>query len=71
MGRPRRSGEAGCIYHMLNRANLRDEIFRKEADYEAFQKVLVEALSRYQVELFSFCVIPNHWHLCVRPGIDG
>ena len=71
MGRPKRSDEAGCIYHMLNRANRRDEIFEKETDYEAFERVLIEAVSRYKVELFSYCLMPNHWHLCVRPGVDG
>lgn len=71
MGRPKRADEAGCIYHMLNRANRRMEIFQKDADYEAFERVLTDAVANYQIELFSFCLMPNHWHLCVRPLIDG
>ena len=43
MGRPKRSDEAGGIYHMLNRANRRETIFHKDVDYEAFENVLLEA----------------------------
>ena len=52
MGRPKRADEAHGIYHMLNRANRRNAIFEKEADYEAFERVIAEAVKRYQIELF-------------------
>ena len=52
MGRPKRADEAGCIYHMLNRANRRDKLFFKDADYEAFERVLTEAVARHQLDLF-------------------
>ena len=53
MPRPPRADEAGSLYHVLNRANSRARIFRKDADYEAFERVLAEGLERCQVELFS------------------
>ena len=72
MGRPKRSDEAGVVYHMLNRANRRATIFHKEEDYEAFERILTEALDRCsELELFSYCLMPNHWHLVVRPTVDG
>ena len=71
MGRPKRSDEAGLIYHMLNRANRRDTIFHKSADYEAFENILLEALDRVDLHLYSYCLMPNHWHLVVSPQIDG
>lgn len=45
-------------------------LFRKAADYQAFERVLAEALERYPVELLTYCLMPNHWHLVVRPGTD-
>ncbi len=45
-------------------------IFHKEGDYRAFLRVLAEGLERYPVEVFTFCLMPNHWHLVVRPGRD-
>lgn len=71
MGRPKRADEANCVYHMLNRANRRIAIFEKDADYEAFERVMTEAVERFQIDLFSYCLMPNHWHLCVRPKVDG
>ena len=49
MGRPKRADAAGHCYHMLNRANLRAKIFEKDADYEAFEKIIDEALERFKM----------------------
>ena len=71
MPRPPRADEAGGLYHALNRANARLRIFRKVADYEAFERVLGEGLARYQVKLYCYQLMPNHWHLVLRPSRDG
>lgn len=71
MGRPKRSDEAGLVYHMLNRANRRETIFHKNADYESFENILLEALDHADLLLYSYCLMPNHWHLVVSPQIDG
>lgn len=70
MPRTARSTEAGTIYHVLNRGNGRMRLFHKAEDYEAFERVLAEGLDRYPVELLTYCIMPNHWHLVVRPGSD-
>lgn len=54
MGRPRRSDEAGTIYHRLNHADRRATIFHKPEDYVA---ILVEGLERSQLELLSYCLM--------------
>ena len=56
---------------MLNRANARLRIFEDEDDYEAFEKILKEAVERTQTRLLAYCVMPNHWHLVVWPREDG
>jgi len=56
---------------MLNRANLRATIFHKEQDYEAFESVLTQAVERFEIHLFSYCLMPNHWHIMVSPRVDG
>ncbi|MEQ8790017.1 MAG: transposase [Pirellulaceae bacterium] len=71
MGRPRRAAEGGVVYHALNRANARLPIFEKQGDYEAFERVLQEAVERYQTRLLAYCLMPNHWHLVVWPREDG
>ena len=71
MGRPKRADEAGAIYRMLNLAHLRGPIFRKLHDYEAFEKLLQQAIEKFDIALLSYCRMPDHWHLVVRPNIDG
>jgi putative transposase len=44
MPRTARSIEGGMIYHVLNRGNGRMRLFRKDEDYDAFERVLSEAL---------------------------
>jgi len=71
MGRPKRADVAGGIYHMLNRANLRATIFHKPEDYEAFERIMAEALAKFDLSLLCYCVMPNHWHFVVQPHVDG
>ncbi|OHB76353.1 MAG: hypothetical protein A2W31_02320 [Planctomycetes bacterium RBG_16_64_10] len=71
MPRPPRADEAGGLYHALNRGNARESIFQKEADYEAFANILAAGLARYEVLLYSFQLMPNHWHLVLRPNRNG
>ena len=71
MGRPHRAAEGGYVYHVLNRANARMKIFRSDADFEAFEQVLLEAVERTGTRLLSYCLMPNHWHLLVWPREDG
>lgn len=57
MPSPSRADEADGLYHSLNRANMRAEIFKKDTDYEAFERILHEGLEIHEIELFSFQLI--------------
>ncbi len=71
MPRPPRVDVADIIYHTINRANGRLAIFRREKDYQAFIEVLTEAKKKFPVELLAFCIMPNHWHLILKPFQNG
>ena len=71
MGRPKRAADGGLIYHVLNRGNARQPIFEKVGDYEAFERILGEAVERTGTPLLAYCLMPNHWHLVVQPVKDG
>lgn len=71
MGRVPRVMAGGIVYHVLNRANNKARMFGRAGDFEAFERVLTEAKERFRIELFAYCVMPNHWHLVVRPRRDG
>ena len=70
MPRTPRRPAGGVVYHVLNRGNGRMGVFRKQGDYAAFLDVLLEAKDKASVELFGFCLMPNHWHLVLRPRTD-
>jgi len=71
MARSPRADEAGGLYHALNRGNLRADIFKKEADFAAFERILHEGLELHDVELYSYQLMSNHYHLVLRPLVDG
>jgi putative transposase len=45
-------------------------LFHKDEDFAAFQRVLAEGLERYPVDLLTYCLMSNHWHLVVMPRTD-
>ena len=71
MPRTTRDTPGGIVYHVLNRANGRAEIFSHAGDYQAFERTLTEAVDRFTMRLLSFCLMPNHWHLVLYPHGDG
>ncbi len=70
MPRTARTIEAGLVYHVLNRGNGRLRLFHNEGDYDAFEQLLGEGLEHYPVDLLTYCLMPNHWHLVVRPHTE-
>jgi putative transposase len=70
---PRRARErtAGLVFHVLNRAAKRTVLFQSPSDYAAFLRLLEKAVTRSNVALFAYCVMPNHWHLVLAPRADG
>ena len=71
MPRTKRAAAGGMVYHVLNRGNGRTEVFRKPGDYQAFVDLLILAKTKANVELVGFCLMPNHWHLVLRPRADS
>jgi REP-associated tyrosine transposase len=71
MPRTARYAPKGLIYHAMNRAVARLPLFQKPADYEAFERVMSEAHEKFPIDVFAYCVMPNHWHFVLRPTKDG
>jgi putative transposase len=71
MGRVRRVDVGGMVYHAWNRANFRSRLFREDAHYEDFLALLQEGVSFVPMRILAYCLMPNHWHLVLRPRADG
>ncbi len=59
------------VYHILNRANARVQIFDNNKDYLDFEKILQGAVEKFDMRLLAYCIMPNHWHLVVHPKQNG
>ena len=59
------------IYHVINRANARWRIFKTARDYGVILDSLEETLEKFPLDIFSFCIMPNHWHFSIRPHQNG
>ena len=51
---------------MLNRGNHRQQLFATAEDYRAFLELLASARERLPVQLWGYCLMPNHGHLVVE-----
>ncbi len=60
MPRAARKAPGGQVYHVLNRSVGKRHLLGKDADFEAFQRVMIEALRRHPVRILSYCVLSNH-----------
>lgn len=67
MPRKARILEDRCVYHVTNRCQPGQEAFRRSHDYLAFLDMLLVAKKRYNIELYAFCLLADHFHLLVRP----
>lgn len=71
MASPKRPWVAGAIYHITNRGNRQEIIFRENIDYIVYLGILKETLKFYQddnYKLISYCLMSNHVHLLLKTG---
>lgn len=59
------------VYHIYNRGVSKRKIFKNDADYRFFMYKLPQYKKKYEIELVSFCLMPNHFHLLVRNSYKG
>jgi putative transposase len=67
--RPRPFGDiAGTTFHVVNRAIEGQLLFRDFGAYLAFIRLMARAIDRVPIDMFAFCLMPNHVHLLLRPS---
>jgi putative transposase len=54
----------------VTRGNARATIFHSDGDYARFEALMKSAQERVPIEVFGWCLMPNHLHLVVRPRTD-
>ena len=56
----------GAIYHVMNRGDRHELIFKDDPDRELFIKTLGEACGKTGWQVHGYCLMPNHFHLVVE-----
>ena len=56
-----------CPHHVTARGKRRKPIFFEDGDQEIYLDVLAEQTRRSRVEVWAYCLMPNHVHLILCP----
>jgi REP element-mobilizing transposase RayT len=56
----------GAVYHVMNRGDRRERIFKDDGDRQGFLKALSEACAKTGWQIHAFCLMPNHFHLVLE-----
>jgi len=72
MARKPRFAPGGIAYHVMNRTWGAIDLFEDDGDYQAFERVLAEAVAREpSMRVCAYCLMPNHFHLVLWPTKDA
>ena len=66
MSRAWRIEYEGALYHLLSRGNERGDIFIDERDRHRFLDTTEEMSQRFEIDVFAYVLMDNHYHLLVR-----
>ncbi len=61
MARPWRIQYSGAIYHIMSRGVGKGEIFLNGDDYIRFLSYLEKAVEKFNIEIFAFELMTNHY----------
>ena len=56
----------GALYHVLSRGNERRDIFFSDDDRRLFLDTLDDMAQRFEIEMFVYVLMGNHYHLLLR-----
>lgn len=66
MGRKPRVEYQGGLYHIIQRGNNREYIFKKDEDKAHLMKLVKEYKGVLGYEIYGFVVMDNHYHIVIR-----
>ena len=70
MARMARVVVPGVPHHVTQRGNRRQPVFFSSADYQAYLRLMAMWCAEQQVEIWAYCLMPNHVHLVALPQTE-
>ena len=62
MARQVRVQYEGAMYHLMNRGDLREKIFRDDLDRNDFLQILAAACTKTGWQVQAYCLMSNQFH---------
>ena len=56
----------GAIYHVMNRGDRREPIFKDDKDHKLFLETLGQCCAKTDWQVHAYCLMPNHFHLLIE-----
>ena len=60
----------GLPHHITQRGNRRQQTFFNDGDYAAYMELMAEWCRDQRVEIWSYCLMPNHTHIIAVPSSE-
>jgi putative transposase len=67
MARIARAVAPGFPHHVTQRGNRRQQTFFNDEDYRSYLELMSEWCAKHHVEIWAYCLMPNHIHLIAVP----
>jgi REP element-mobilizing transposase RayT len=61
----------GAIYHVMNRGNQRQNIFKDDKDRRRFLETLEESCAKTEWQIHAYCLMRNHFHLVIETPLPN
>jgi len=61
----------GIPHHVTQRGNRKLQVFFSDKDYAMYISLLSKCCTRYHVDIWAYCLMPNHIHLIAVPEMQG
>jgi putative transposase len=71
MPRTARLDAPGIFHHVRGRGIERRKIFLNDYDRRDFMERMAYACADGAASLYAFCLMPNHFHLAIRPTVGA
>jgi putative transposase len=61
---------SGIPHHITQRGNRRQETFFRDKDYDSYLNLMSEWCGKRGVEIWGYCLMPNHVHMIAVPETE-
>ena len=66
MPRTKRLVSDDTVFHIVQRGNNKQTIFREDEDFEKFLSIIRKYITKFKVEIYHYCLMRNHIHILLK-----